>query len=67
MLKIGDCVIFSPDGARGIILEIVDSLYHIVWEDHFVSWEKGELLIKQTGGTDSLLEDSGKDNGANYP
>lgn len=48
MLKVGDCVIFSPDGTRGIILEIADSVYHIVWEDHFVSWEKGELLEKSS-------------------
>jgi hypothetical protein len=44
MLKVGDCVIFSPDGTKGIIVEISDSAYHIVWEDHFASWEKGELL-----------------------
>lgn len=44
MLKIGDCVIFSPDGAKGVIVEIGDCVYHVVWEDHFASWEKGELL-----------------------
>jgi hypothetical protein len=46
MLEIGDGVVFLQDGARGIILEIVDSLYHVIWEDHFVSWEKAELLEK---------------------
>lgn len=46
MLKVGDGVIFSLDGAKGIVLEIGDQLYHIVWEDQFVSWEKEELLVK---------------------
>jgi hypothetical protein len=46
MLEIGDHVIFIRDGARGIILEIKENLYHIIWEDHFASWEREELLEK---------------------
>lgn len=46
MLKIGDSVVFSQDGARGIIMEIKESLYQVIWEDHFVSWEKEESLEK---------------------
>jgi hypothetical protein len=46
-MKIGDHVIFVPDGSKGIIMEIHENLYHIVWEDHFSSWEYGETLSKQ--------------------
>ncbi|TDG00254.1 hypothetical protein [Paenibacillus piri] len=56
MLKIGDYVVFSPDGARGIIMEVRESLYHVVWEDHFSSWEKGELL-KQADVTKPARQD----------
>jgi len=52
MLKIGDHVIFVRDGARGMIMEINENLYHIIWEDHFASWERAELLrkfIKEAG------------------
>jgi hypothetical protein len=44
MFKVGDSVILH--GARGIILEIDEDLCHVVWEDYFVSWEKGESLEK---------------------
>jgi len=44
--EIGDCVIFVPDGARGTVVEMKESMCHVVWEDHFVSWEKEELLEK---------------------
>jgi hypothetical protein len=47
MLKVGDQVEFLPDGSKGIIMEIHGNLYHIVWEDHFSSWEYGETLRKQ--------------------
>lgn len=46
MFEIGDCVVFSLDRARGIIMEANDDVYHVVWEDFFSSWEKGELLSK---------------------
>lgn len=46
MFKIGDRVIFIRDGARGVIMEVKENLYHIVWEDHFASWEREELLEK---------------------
>jgi hypothetical protein len=44
MYKIGDSVVYLPDGSKGIVLEIGESIYHVVWEDHFASWEKEELL-----------------------
>jgi hypothetical protein len=46
MLKIGDYVIFTLDGTRGMILGIENGLCHVVWEDQFVSWEKMETLQK---------------------
>jgi len=46
MFEIGDSVIYKPDGSRGIVLEMKDGRCHVVWEDHFVSWEKAELLVK---------------------
>lgn len=46
MFEIGDCVVFSLDRARGIVMEMNDNVYHVVWEDFFASWEKGELLSK---------------------
>lgn len=27
-------------------MEMNDNVYHVVWEDFFASWEKGELLSK---------------------
>jgi hypothetical protein len=47
MLKVGDRVVYVPDGSKGTIVEVLGSLYHIVWEDHFSSWEKPESLLKQ--------------------
>lgn len=47
MLKIGDFVIYVPDGSRGTVVEVAGGLYHVVWEDHFSSWERGESLRKQ--------------------
>ncbi|KFZ43699.1 hypothetical protein CS060_10280 [Anoxybacillus flavithermus] len=44
MFHIGDCVVFTRDGARGIVLEVDDHSCHVLWEDYFVSWEKKELL-----------------------
>ncbi len=46
-MKIGDHVVYVQDGTKGIIMEINDNLYHIVWEDHFSSWEHAERLSKQ--------------------
>jgi hypothetical protein len=46
MLQVGDSVVFLRDGTRGIIMQIRDSLYQVIWEDHFVSWEKEEQLEK---------------------
>jgi hypothetical protein len=43
-MKIGDQVVYAQDGTKGIILEIHDNLYHIIWEDHFSSWEYAERL-----------------------
>ncbi len=50
MFKIGDHVIFSLDGAKGVILEMNDSHCQVFWEDYFVSWEKRELLVKDESG-----------------
>ncbi|WP_169306724.1 hypothetical protein [Cohnella pontilimi] len=47
LLNVGDQVVYVPDGSKGIILEVQENLYHIVWEDHFSSWERGESLLKQ--------------------
>ena len=47
VMKVGDYVVYVPDGSKGIIIEIHDNLYHIVWEDHFSSWEYGETLRLQ--------------------
>lgn len=44
MFKIGDCVIFAPDGARGIVVEVDAHSCRVLWEDYFVSWEKKDLL-----------------------
>jgi hypothetical protein len=46
-MKVGDFVIFVADGTKGIVMEVQGNLYHIVWEDHFSSWEYGETLKKQ--------------------
>jgi hypothetical protein len=47
MLKVGDPVVYVPDGSKGTVVEVQESLYHIVWEDHFSSWERQESLRKQ--------------------
>jgi hypothetical protein len=49
--EIGDCVIFLPDGTIGTVVEMKEKMYHVVWEDHFVSWEKEELLGKANVNT----------------
>ena len=51
MFAIGDCVIYTRDGARGIVIGIENNLCQVIWEDHFVSWEKSELLQKETGAS----------------
>ncbi|WP_391571651.1 hypothetical protein [Cohnella sp.] len=45
-MKVGDHVVYVQDGTHGVIVEIHDNLYHIIWEDHFSSWELGERLRK---------------------
>jgi hypothetical protein len=47
MLKVGDPVVYLPDGSRGTVVEVLGGLYHIVWEDHFSSWERADSLNKQ--------------------
>ncbi|WP_297991064.1 hypothetical protein [uncultured Anoxybacillus sp.] len=44
MFHIGNCVVYTLDGTRGIVLEVADDRCHVLWEDYFVSWEKKELL-----------------------
>lgn len=44
MFCAGDHVVFVPDGARGVVLNVDDGRVQVLWEDHFISWEKGELL-----------------------
>lgn len=44
LFEVGDRVVFKLDGARGIIVEAEQGIYHIIWEDHFSSWEKEEAL-----------------------
>lgn len=39
-------------------METNDDFYHVVWEDFFASWEKGELLSKVSLGLD---EDRGRE------
>lgn len=46
MLKVGDSVEYVADGSKGTIVEIEGNLYHIVWDDHFSSWEQAEHLRK---------------------
>jgi hypothetical protein len=46
MLTVGDTVVFSRDGAKGIIIGIDGDLFHVMWEDTFISWEKAESLQK---------------------
>jgi hypothetical protein len=44
MIRIGDVVVFSLDGARGVVLGEKDERYQVIWEDNFVSWEPIDLL-----------------------
>ncbi len=46
MFEVGDRVVFKLDGTRGVIMEAEQGFYHIIWEDHFSSWEKEETLEK---------------------
>lgn len=46
MFLVGDLVIFTLDGSVGTVVEVEQDRCHVVWDDHFVSWEKNELLIK---------------------
>ncbi|WP_169733257.1 hypothetical protein [Cohnella panacarvi] len=46
MLKIGDSVVYVKDGSKGVVMEVQENLYHVIWEDHFSSWEFGESLRK---------------------
>jgi hypothetical protein len=46
MFQVGDFVIYSLDGSVGTVVEVEQGRCHVVWDDHFVSWEKNELLIK---------------------
>ncbi|SDW94621.1 hypothetical protein SAMN05518855_100719 [Paenibacillus sp. CF384] len=46
MFEVGDCVVFLLDGTRGTVMETGEGLYHVAWEDQFVSWEREELLEK---------------------
>ncbi|WP_158602385.1 hypothetical protein [Cohnella endophytica] len=43
-MKVGDQVVYLQDGTKGTIVEIQGNLYHIIWEDHFSSWEFEERL-----------------------
>ncbi|USG64190.1 hypothetical protein NDK47_18785 [Brevibacillus ruminantium] len=46
MYSVGETVIYVRDGAKGIILEVKDERYLVMWEDTFVSWETAEQLQK---------------------
>ena len=46
MFAIGDCVVFTLDGARGIVLKVNSEVCYVIWEDFFVSWENNGLLQK---------------------
>jgi hypothetical protein len=48
MFVIGDHVIFTRDGTKGIVVEVQNNLCQVIWEDHFVSWEKSESLQKDS-------------------
>ncbi|MET3290755.1 UNVERIFIED_CONTAM: cytochrome b subunit of formate dehydrogenase [Brevibacillus sp. OAP136] len=44
MFNAGDHVVFVLDGAVGVVLNVDGGRVQVLWEDHFVSWEKAELL-----------------------
>jgi len=46
MFQVGDFVIYTLDGSVGTVIEVDQDRCHVVWDDHFVSWEKHELLIR---------------------
>ncbi|UFJ39165.1 hypothetical protein LOK74_13915 [Brevibacillus humidisoli] len=46
MFAVGDYVKFARDGAVGLVITIREDRCQVMWEDHFVSWEKVELLQK---------------------
>jgi len=46
MFTVGDTVVFSPDGARGVVIGVEGDLCHVAWEDTFISWERAESLQK---------------------
>jgi len=47
MIQVGDYVTFALDGAKGMVIGLNDGLCQVMWEDHFVSWEKIEMLKKE--------------------
>ncbi|WP_186445651.1 hypothetical protein [Paenibacillus cremeus] len=47
MVKVGDCVVFLLDGVRGTVMEVKENLCCVIWEDHFTSWERAELLVPE--------------------
>jgi len=50
MFAVGDYVVFTLDGARGIVIRVEENLCQVMWEDHFISWEKTEALQKAEDG-----------------
>ncbi|WP_202081143.1 hypothetical protein [Caldalkalibacillus salinus] len=44
MYKIGDHVIYVRDGVRGVVMGVHERKCHVIWEDHFCSWEAFELI-----------------------
>ncbi|MFC5470206.1 hypothetical protein ACFPPD_15985 [Cohnella suwonensis] len=46
-MKVGDHVVYAHDGTKGTIVEVEGNLCHVIWEDHFSSWEHEERLIVQ--------------------
>lgn len=49
-LAVGDVVRYARDGARGLVIQIVDNRCLVIWEDLFVSWEPMVLLEKVSSG-----------------
>lgn len=52
--KVGDHVVYALDGARGVVMVVEAHRCQVLWEDHFASWEKNELLQHHA----SLTEES---------
>ncbi|WP_199900132.1 hypothetical protein [Caldalkalibacillus mannanilyticus] len=44
MFNIGDTVVYTLDGTKGVVIKVDNRLCQVKWKDHFISWEKYDLL-----------------------